>query len=270
MATIDIGKLTFTHKGDYAGGTAYVANDVVYYNGSAYIAKTSTTGNLPTSTAHWNTFAAGSGGIWNAGLSIGTAGQVVKVNSGASALEFGTVSSDFVKLSEANSSTQTGSVVIDDLDVATYSAFRIYWNSVPTTDDAYIYFRMRTGGASGADHTTAYYDTAEWGVTGSGSSSYSAHENNQQEWRPLNNAGNEEWEGHRMIIDFYPRKSGYAGRMGNFFTVLGMRMDSSNNFRAIFSTGVYNHSDLPNPTGLKFFPNTGDFKLYNYKIYGVK
>ena len=81
MAQIDIGKLTFTHKGDYAGGTAYVANDVVYYNGSAYIAKTSTTGNLPTSTAHWNTFAAGSGGIWNAGLSLGSAGQVVKVNS---------------------------------------------------------------------------------------------------------------------------------------------------------------------------------------------
>ena len=91
MAQIDIGKLTFTHKGDYAGGTAYVANDVVYYNGSAYIAKTSTTGNLPTSTAHWNVFATGSGGIWNAGLSLGTAGQVVKVNSGE-ALEFGTIS----------------------------------------------------------------------------------------------------------------------------------------------------------------------------------
>ena len=50
MATIDIGKLAFTHKGDYNGSTAYVARDVVYYNGSAYIAKTSTTGNLPTST----------------------------------------------------------------------------------------------------------------------------------------------------------------------------------------------------------------------------
>ena len=89
MATIDIGKLTFTHKGDYAGGTAYVANDVVYYNGSAYIAKQSTTGNVPTNTTYWSTFAAGSGGIWNSGLSIGSAGQVVKVNSGASALEFG-------------------------------------------------------------------------------------------------------------------------------------------------------------------------------------
>ena len=88
MATIDIGKLTFTHKGDYASGTAYVANDVVYYNGSAYIAKTSTTGNLPTSTAHWNTFATGSGGIWNAGLSLGTGSQQLRVNSGGSALEF--------------------------------------------------------------------------------------------------------------------------------------------------------------------------------------
>ena len=91
MATINIGSLTFTHKGDYASGTAYVKNDVVYYatNGNAYIAKTSTTGNAPTSTAHWDVFAAGSGGIWNAGLSLGSAGQVVKVNSGATDLEFG-------------------------------------------------------------------------------------------------------------------------------------------------------------------------------------
>ena len=109
MATIDIGKLTFTHKGDYNGSTAYVLNDVVYYNGSAYIAKTSTTGNLPTSTAHWNQFSAGSGGIWNSGLSIGTAGQVVKVNSGASALEFGTVSSDWVKINYTDSTSSVSS-----------------------------------------------------------------------------------------------------------------------------------------------------------------
>ena len=94
MATINIGSLTFTHKGDYASGTAYVKNDVVYYstNGNSYIAKTSTTGNAPTSTAHWDVFAAGSGGIWNAGLSLGSAGDVVKVNSGGTALEFFTPS----------------------------------------------------------------------------------------------------------------------------------------------------------------------------------
>lgn len=92
MATINIGSLSLSsHKGDYDNSTSYVKNDVVYYatTGSAYIAKQATTGNLPTSTAHWNIFSAGSGGIWNAGLSLGTAGQVVKVNSGATALEFG-------------------------------------------------------------------------------------------------------------------------------------------------------------------------------------
>ena len=110
MATIDIGKLTFTHKGDYAGGTAYVLNDVVYYNGSAYIAKTSTTGNLPTSTAHWNLFSAGSGGIWNSGLSLGSAGEVVKVNSGASALEFGTISSGTYSIHKVDNYSYTTAV----------------------------------------------------------------------------------------------------------------------------------------------------------------
>ena len=99
MATVNIGNLTFTHRGDYAGGTAYAKNDVVYYatNGNAYIAKQATTGNAPTNGTYWSQFAAGSGGIWNAGLSLGSAGQIVKVNSGASALEFGDAPSGVVK-----------------------------------------------------------------------------------------------------------------------------------------------------------------------------
>ena len=90
MATVNIGNLTFTHRGDYAGGTAYAKNDVVYYatNGNAYIAKQATTGNAPTNGTYWSQFAAGSGGIWNAGLSLGSAGQILHVNSGGNALEF--------------------------------------------------------------------------------------------------------------------------------------------------------------------------------------
>ena len=91
MATVNIGNLSFTHKGDYASGTTYAKNDVVYYstNGNAYIAKQATTGNAPTNGTYWSQFTAGSGGIWNAGLSLGSAGQIVKVNSSGNALEFG-------------------------------------------------------------------------------------------------------------------------------------------------------------------------------------
>ena len=99
MATVNIGNLTFTHRGDYASGTAYVKNDVVYYstNGNAYIAKQATTGNAPTNGTYWSQFAAGSGGIWNAGLSLGSAGQQLQVNSGGTALEFATISSGVIK-----------------------------------------------------------------------------------------------------------------------------------------------------------------------------
>ena len=156
MATIDIGKLTFTHKGDYAGGTAYVANDVVYYNGSAYVAKTSTTGNLPTSTAHWNTFTAGSGGIWNSGLSIGSAGQVVKVNSGASALEFGDASTGgkatLIKATSVSGNPVnvdfvhgTGGVVID----STYDYYIIdIINCASQTDVHMMYMQIMQSGSA--------------------------------------------------------------------------------------------------------------------------
>ena len=93
MATIDIGKLKPVFKGTYDNSTAYVLDDIVYYNGSSYVAKTSTTGNLPTDTTKWNILASGSGGIWDSTLSLGSAGQSVKVNSAGNALEFGTISS---------------------------------------------------------------------------------------------------------------------------------------------------------------------------------
>ena len=87
MATIDIGKLKPVFKGTYDNSTAYVLDDIVYYNGSSYVAKTSTTGNLPTDTTKWNILASGSGGIYDSTLSIGSANQVLAVSSGG-ALEF--------------------------------------------------------------------------------------------------------------------------------------------------------------------------------------
>lgn len=40
-------------KGTYAAGTAYVARNMVYYNGATYMAIASTTGNLPTNITYW-------------------------------------------------------------------------------------------------------------------------------------------------------------------------------------------------------------------------
>ena len=112
MATIDLGKIKFNWRGTYAGGTAYVPDDVVYYVdgsvGSSYMCVANTTGNAPSSggTPHasWNFLAKGQatsptttqgdiivrGASADQRLGLGSAGQALLVNSSATGLEYGT------------------------------------------------------------------------------------------------------------------------------------------------------------------------------------
>ena len=115
MATIDLGKIKFNWRGTYAGGTAYVPDDVVYYVdgsvGSSYMCVANTTGNAPSSggTPHasWQYLAKGQassptttqgdlivrGASADERLAIGAAGKALVVNSSANGLEYGTAGS---------------------------------------------------------------------------------------------------------------------------------------------------------------------------------
>ena len=101
MATIDLGKIKFKWQGEYAGATAYVPDDVVYYTDgsvtSSYMCKTATQGNAPSSGgnlhASWEWIAKGQatsptttqgdiivrGASSDTRLAIGSADQVLKV-----------------------------------------------------------------------------------------------------------------------------------------------------------------------------------------------
>ena len=111
MATIDLGKIKQVFRGTYNNSTAYVPDDLVVFTDgtvtSTYICTTATTGNNPSSggTAHanWAFVAKGQavsptttqgdlifrGASADQRLAIGTAGQALKVNSGANGYEFG-------------------------------------------------------------------------------------------------------------------------------------------------------------------------------------
>ena len=112
MPTIDLGKIKLKWRGTYAGGTAYTPDDVVAYTDgsvtSSYICVAASTGNAPstggTAHANWNYLAKGQatsptttqgdlivrGASADGRLAIGSAGQVLKVNSSANGLEYGT------------------------------------------------------------------------------------------------------------------------------------------------------------------------------------
>ena len=112
MATIDLGKIKQVFRGTYDNSTAYVPDDLVVFTDgsvtSTYICTTATTGNNPSSggTAHgsWAFVAKGQassptttqgdiivrGASADTRLAIGAAGKVLKVNSSANGLEYGT------------------------------------------------------------------------------------------------------------------------------------------------------------------------------------
>jgi hypothetical protein len=58
---IDLGKLRFDFKGAYSAGTTYERNDVVIYQGSAYVYKNASaaSGNAPTNTTYWDKMSQG-------------------------------------------------------------------------------------------------------------------------------------------------------------------------------------------------------------------
>jgi hypothetical protein len=62
--------------GAYAGGTAYIVDDAVSYNGSSYICKLASTGNLPTNTTYWDVLAAQGASGSGAGDVIGPSSAV--------------------------------------------------------------------------------------------------------------------------------------------------------------------------------------------------
>ena len=114
MATIDLGKVAFVWKGTYNSGTTYEEKDVVQYtdNGElssyVYVNASSASGQTPSTggtvnTTYWSKMAGGttlsvgnnkivttdsSGNV--SSVALGSAGQALKVNSGATGFEFGT------------------------------------------------------------------------------------------------------------------------------------------------------------------------------------
>lgn len=79
MATVDLGKIRFNFKGAYAGGTAYVANDVVSSGGASYICILASTGNVTSNATYWSVMAsAGTNGTngTDLGTTLTTQGDV--------------------------------------------------------------------------------------------------------------------------------------------------------------------------------------------------
>ena len=133
MATINLGSIKFNWKGAYNNSTAYAVDDVVSSGGSSYVCILASTGNATSNGTYWELMAqAGTNGTDGATIPLttqgdilyrdgsglqrlpkGTAGQVLQMNSGATAPEYATASGgavgNFQMVNYTGTASYTGS-----------------------------------------------------------------------------------------------------------------------------------------------------------------
>jgi len=159
MATIDLGRLGFVNKGTYNNSTTYEKNDLVQFTDGGilstylYIDSTAQSGQAPSSSgtagSRWVYYAKGGaagtdlGATLNNneiafktnagaldGLAIGSAGQILKVNSGANGYEFGAESGGgLIKLASTKvSGGAVANITFNStvLDTSTYKKFKFF------------------------------------------------------------------------------------------------------------------------------------------------
>ena len=166
MATVNLGRIKPVFRGAYDNSTAYVIDDIVTSGNETFIAIAATQGNATSDGSKWTKLAAkGADGTdvaatlankeisfkTNAGaldgIPIGTAGQFLKVNSGATGYEFGTISSDYVKLASVDT-TNVSEVNFDNYFSADYHHYEWVGSCLVSTNDYRVDFNPRVSGSN--------------------------------------------------------------------------------------------------------------------------
>ena len=160
MATVNLGSIKFKWKGTYSGATAYTVDDVVEYNGSSYICKLASTGNLPTNTTYFDVMSsAGTNGtdltstlttqgdiLYRDGsglqrLGAGTSGQALITNGTGANPSWGTISSGTYSVHRIDTYSYSTEVSnntasLDYIDISGGNTV----NFTPTSTDDFVFF----------------------------------------------------------------------------------------------------------------------------------
>jgi hypothetical protein len=290
MATVNLGRIKFVWQGAYSGATAYVADDVVSYNGSSYICILASTNNLPTNTTYWSIMSsAGTNGtdltstlttqgdiVYRnasglARLGAGTSGQVLTTAGASANPSWSTVSSDYVLLTTTNQTSSVASVSFDGFS-DTYNSFQIFFsNVIPASNSVSFEGRFRR---SNADVTSSNYKS----MVGGGEISSGPTSNDAQSGGLFNSdrirlqAGNQlgnttSYGGISGFITLHNARATTNYKMGTGISTHNRSDD------AVWNRNEMGFVDLSGTgalSGFTFFMNSGNIASGNFKLYGIK
>jgi len=283
MATLNLGRIKPVFRGAYSGSTAYVVDDIVTYGDECFICiQAHGAGTQATSqTAYWKKLAAKGTDGTDVGTTIttqgdilyrdgsglqrlakGTAGQALKMNTAANAPEWGTISSDFVRIVTA-AGDGTSVLDLDSCFSADYENYRILAN-IHTSAAANVNIRLQD--SSNTEISSGYYYAGTQNYrssSASGGDTKSAW--NSDKWQPEESVETET-EGYGQIIVQISRPF-----VASRYTL--MQIDyhcyDGSTFRSVQS-----HCSLRNDAqmaGFRFYVTSGNItSSSSISVYGIK
>jgi len=297
MATVNLGSIKFNWQGAYAGGTAYAVDDVVSYNGSSYICKLASTGNLPTNTTYWDQMSsAGTNGTDGtdltttlttqgdivyrdasglARLGAGTSGQVLQTNGTGANPSWGTVSSDWVKISDGSFSASD--LIFDNLDFTTYNSYKLFLSKVYATQNgSYFVLRYRydNSGTQDTEVGSQYRFSLYGQFTGAGSGNGNEASGSGQtdrircnwELTPAANSGAVKAQDFEFHLN---RWNNTTTNKNIGIKVYGTYDNGSEYTYFLDGMGLSRNSGRAY-NGLRFFLNNSNEFACDYALYGIK
>jgi hypothetical protein len=225
---------------------------------------------LPNSSVNLTTKVTGTLPVANGGTgltTLGSASQVLRVNSGATALEFAAVSSDYVLLATTDITSSTASVSFDGYFSSTYKNYIAYYtNVVPVTDRQTLYIRFRR---SNADVTTSNYKQGGYSFNSESAGSIGAFGTVTTTFlyglQDATNNGNNASSGSIILNDPLSTNTKHS-----FFLNQIDSWDNTNiHFRLQTLTGFLtdNNNAL---SGISFLFASGNIARGNFTLYGIK
>jgi len=143
MATLNLGRIKPVFRGAYAGGTAYVVDDIVTSGDETFICILASTGNATSNATYWTKLAAKGTDGTDVGTTLTTQGDILfrdgsglqrlakpasnklLQNTSGGVLSWESVSSDVVKLASAELTTGTSINLEGVFDDATYRGYKL-------------------------------------------------------------------------------------------------------------------------------------------------
>ena len=284
MATINLGSIKFNWKGDYAAGTTYAVDDVVNSSGTSYVCIAASTGNAPPNATYWNVMAQGGSDGTDVGTTLttqgdilyrdgsglqrlpkGTAGQVLQMNSGATAPEYGNVSSDMVLLH--TTSTMSGATVaVDNVFSSTYTNYRIIISNYYPASNSAPEFRFRNGGSAltAADYTYVHTRVEKNNSGDATAVATKAWGNTLAAWHQTVKGGSSTYTTQATIDIFNPilaKPTWWRTASNGWDDTVGWMVNMTGGGNYNVSTAV---------TGIQFSTSSGNISGGTLKIYGLK